>query len=183
MQLIDKILLNESNTIKKCFGIQKNHQEKFIVDTRVVTSIKPTRFYFFLQQEIDACITPANRRKHARKGIIRHLTITSDGLWYDYIVHQHYNSIFDWAEDCGSNIKDVLFGKNHAYIPDGEIIYITLLDLLTHLKGKDNWDYYLNADKDYSLEKVEQKTTPYVKIIFAMFYIYVAYYLLTRYRV
>lgn len=162
MQMVDKVLKDANrNNVITYFGV---HPDGYIVDRRdkhgVSICNKP---YFFLQQEVDAEFTPKNARRLARDGWLRHLTLTSDGRYYDYIVHKYFDSIFDWVEDCGSDIKDVLFGQNHTYKPKGQLICVDLLDLLWYIHGEYSWEYYgvydvadENTESEYEEEEEEE---------------------------
>ena len=141
MQMVDKVLKDANrNNVLTYFGV---HPDGYIVDRRDKHNVpicnKP---YFFLKQEIEAGFTPKNARRLAKDGWLRHLTLTYDGRYYDYIVHQYFDSIFDWVEDCGSDIKDVVFGQNHTYKPKGQLIYVELLELLWYIHGEYDWKYY-----------------------------------------
>ena len=158
MQIVDKVL-KESNRNKELtyFGV---HPDGYIVDRRdqhiVPICNKP---YFFLQQEIDSDdFTPKNARHLYRGNWLRHLTLTSDGRYYDYTIHQYFDSIFDWVEDCGCHIKDVLFGQNHTYKSKGKLICVGLLDLLCYIHGEYNWENYgVYSDEEFEHEEEEEE--------------------------
>ncbi len=157
MQMIDKILKDANrNNVLTYFGV---HPDGYVVDRRDKHNVsicnKP---YFFVQQEVDAGFTPKNARRLAKDGWLRHLTLTADGRYYDYIVHKYFDSIFDWVENCGCDITDVLFGQNHTYKPNGKLICVGLLDLLWHIHGEYSWEYYgvTNDDEESEYEEEEE---------------------------
>jgi hypothetical protein len=158
MHIIDQVLKDAHNDdVLKFVGVKYSNPDfSYIVDRRTFRGEICTKPYFFLQQEVDAGFTPKNARRLAKDGWLRHLTLTSDGYYYDYIVHKYFDSIFDWVEDCGSDIKDVLFGQNHTYKPNGQLICVGLLQLLYHLHDENTWEYYgIHEDADDPEEESE----------------------------
>lgn len=159
MQMVDKVLkyANRNNTLTY-FGV---HPDGYIVDRRDKHNVsicnKP---YFFLKQEVEAGITPKNVRRLSKDGWLRHLTLTADGRYYDYIIHKYFDSIFDWVESCGCDITDVLFGQNHTYKPNGQLMCVGLLDLLWYIHGEYSWEYY-GVYKDEESEYEEEEESDY----------------------
>jgi hypothetical protein len=122
-----KTLLNNVKLYDTTFGMYPSNK---IFQNQSTAYARP---YFFLDKELDLYNKPEYsfiREKLA--GNIRHCKILHGSkTFYDYIAHKEFNSLEEWAADCGSTISNVLYGINRPY--ESYIHYTTIHILINKL--------------------------------------------------
>jgi hypothetical protein len=112
--------------------------------------------YFFLKREL-AFTQPDQYQDAKRNDMIRHAKYYR-GMWLDYVVGKEFDTLDEWAEDCGADSRDILYGVNrfHMYQRDTYTPhpsrYVTLTRLL------DSLGYVCDYTFTELLEKLESKT-------------------------
>jgi hypothetical protein len=123
-----KTLLNNVQLYDTTFGLYRS--TKIFLNAATAFN-KP---YFFLEKELYLNMINYNdfvREKLA--GNIRHCRILyGSKTFYDYIVHKEFNSLEEWAADCGYTIDNIRYGINRPYISSNErnIDYINIHSLV-----------------------------------------------------
>jgi len=111
--------------------------------------------YFFLQREL-AFTHPNQYQDAKRNGLIRHVK-PYHGKWFDYVAGEEFDTLEEWAADCGGSLNDILYGVHrfHLYQRGSHqphpSKYMTLSRLLLSL------DYVSEDTFTLVLEKLESK--------------------------
>jgi hypothetical protein len=120
-----KTLLNNVKLYDTTFGMYPSNK---IFRNQSTAYAKP---YFFLDKELYLNMINYNdflREKLA--GNIRHCRILyASKTFYDYIVHKEFNSLEEWAADCGYSIDNVRYGVNRSY-SNHDVDYINIHSLI-----------------------------------------------------
>jgi hypothetical protein len=88
--------------------------------------------HFFLDTELGIDLNPLNYQDHKANGRIRHCKIDYSG-YYDYIAKKEFDTLEEWAADCGSDVSHIRFGINRVYLPGGTHVSVSLQRLLDHI--------------------------------------------------
>ena len=105
---VDKVIHN---------AIKKGHSERGLLDPNVNS-------YFFFKQELDGSKKPQHAVPNKKK-------------MFDYIKHQYYDTVLDWAVANGLSLDDIMYGNVKSYY--------NLNELLTALNP--NWKNYTDVSK------------------------------------
>jgi len=93
--------------------------------------------YFFFRTEMDVADSPNWEEFNKLKtDTIRHM-IPYKGKYFDYIVHQEYDTLLDWAVDNGKTLDDIVYGVNFVHnVAAGckQRVFVTLETLVKHLE-------------------------------------------------
>lgn len=86
--------------------------------------------YFFLDKELYLNIETIHDFVRERlAGNIRHCKIIwKSKRFYDYIVHKEFNSLEEWAVDCGYTIDNIRYGVNRRHT--GNVDYTNIHNLI-----------------------------------------------------
>jgi len=91
--------------------------------------------YFFFRTEMDVADSPNWEEFNKLKtDTIRHM-IPYKGKYFDYIVHQEYDTLLDWAVDNGKTLDDIVYGVNFVHnVAAGckQRVFVTLETLVKH---------------------------------------------------
>jgi hypothetical protein len=112
-----------NNTGRRWLGVDFNH---------MATTRKVYDAYFFLDTELDLNVNPINFSDHKANGRIRHCKVDPRG-YYDYIANKTFRTLAEWAADCGSDIKHVVYGVNRLHRPNGMQVCVPLNFLLGYI--------------------------------------------------
>jgi hypothetical protein len=100
-------------------------------------TIKSEKLYFFFKTELDLPVAPTWTEYNKIKAEhIRHM-IPYKGKYFDYVVHQEYDTLNDWAVDNGKTLDDIVYGVNFVYRVNAgheQIGFVTLETLIKHLE-------------------------------------------------
>lgn len=106
-----KTLLSNVQQYTTTFGIYPYNK---LFENENTAYSKP---YFFLDKELYLKLKNYDDFLREKKsGNIRHCKILyKSKTFYDYIVHKEFNSLEEWAADCGCTIDNVRYGVNRTY--------------------------------------------------------------------
>lgn len=152
MKVIDYILMEANDDdFFNTTGIHRSNGNIVYLNINNMDQVvrKP---YFFMKQELYEGIEESNY-----KDMMRHMIISYGGGYYDYIVNKHFDSIFDWVEDCGGTIKDVCFGQNRNWKRENTV-FVDLYTLLNFITRYDGWEFWGVEEDEDDLSSITQES-------------------------
>ena len=156
MKVIDYILMNANDdNLFNTTGIHRSNGNLIYLDISNMDQVvrKP---YFFMMHELHEGIEESNYKDMMKEGKVRHMILSYTGGYYDYIVNKHFDSIFEWVEDCGGTIKDVCFGQNRKWKSENTV-FVDLYTLLNFITGYDGWKFW-GVEEDDDLSSITQES-------------------------
>jgi hypothetical protein len=133
------------------------------------TAINWEKPYFFFRSELDLPDVPTWQEYNQLKADhIRHM-IPYKGKYFDYITHQEYDTLNDWAVDNGKTLNDIVYGVNFVHRTSNACKqrgFVTLETLIKHLDPNfeltNNYELIASIQRDLkavinSLETIAMK--------------------------